>query len=137
MTAHFAPDTVVSTPVALRQRRGVRANLTGAAAEERVAQSYARRGLRIVQRRWRGAGAEIDLISREGETVVFTEVKAAKTHDAAIARLGVAQMKRIYRAAEAYLEHEPKGQLTDVRFDVALFDQRGEVRIIENAFGHF
>jgi putative endonuclease len=35
-----------------------------------------------------------------------------------------------------YLGKIPNGSLTDVRFDVALVNALGEVRIIENAFGH-
>ena len=45
-------------------------------------------------------------------------------------------MKRLYASAEEYLGQMPDGSLTDVRFDVALVNGRGEVRIIENAFGH-
>jgi putative endonuclease len=48
----------------------------------------------------------------------------------------MAQMRRIYRCAEEYLGTQPLGSLTDVRFDVALMNGRGETRIIENAFGH-
>ena len=45
-------------------------------------------------------------------------------------------MRRIYRSAEEFIGGEPKGALTDVRFDVALVDQTGDLRILENAFGH-
>lgn len=137
MTAHFSPDFTTATPVDQRRLRGKRACLSGDAAEQRVARDYQDRGIRVMHRRWRGCGAEIDMILRDGETVIFTEVKSAATHDAAIARLSAAQMRRIYRAAESYLENEPLGQLTDVRFDVALYDRQGRVQIMENAFGHF
>lgn len=136
MTVHFSPETVKAVPVKQRER-GKRAYLTGAAAEDRVVQTYEARGARALQLRWRGGGAEIDLIVQEGAVVVFVEVKSGPTHDAAIARLQPAQMKRIYRAAEAYLAYQPLGQLTEVRFDVALYDYAGTVQIVENAFGHF
>lgn len=119
------------------QHRGKRAYLSGAVAEDRVVAAYERSGVPVIARRWRGAGAEVDLILRDGETLIFTEVKAAATHDQAIARLGRAQMRRIYHAAELYLADEPLGQLTEVRFDVALYDRHGTVQIVENAFGHF
>lgn len=136
MTLHFAPDALGAVPVK-RRDRGKRAYLTGAAAEDRVVQTYESRGAQVLQRRWRGAGAEIDLIVKEGAVVVFVEVKSGPTHDAAIARLQTAQMRRIYRAAEAYLTCQPLGQLTEVRFDVALYDHAGVLQIVENAFGHF
>ncbi|MBA86240.1 YraN family protein [Thalassobius sp. S69A] len=124
--------------VALQRRaRGKQAYLSGSVAEDRVVAQYAVLGVPVVARRWRGAGAEVDLILRDGETLVFTEVKAARTHDQAIARLQQAQMRRIYNAAELYLANEPLGQLTEVRFDVALYDRHGTVQIVENAFGHF
>ncbi len=46
-------------------------------------------------------------------------------------------MRRICASAEEYLGTQPRGQLTDVRFDVALVDGQGVVRVIENAFGQF
>ena len=37
-------------------------------------------------------------------------------------------------AATEFLAGEPKGQLTDVRFDVALVDDKGRIEVLENAF---
>lgn len=115
--------------------RGQRAYLAGAAAEDLVARHYERRGYSIADRRWRGAGGEIDLILRQGAALVFVEVKHSKTRDRAAARITQAQMQRIYASAGQYLENEPAGQLTEARFDVALVDGAGEIEIIENAFG--
>ena len=107
----------------------------GLAAEDIVAQDYARRGRPVAHRRWRGEGGEIDLIVREGDCVVFVEVKKSKSFDAAALRLGRRQMDRLCVAATEFLAGEPRGQLTDMRFDLALIDGRGAMRIIENAFG--
>ena len=106
----------------------------GTAAEDCVAMNYAKRGNPTLQRRWRGSAGEIDLIVRDGDDIVFVEVKKSKTFAQAAARLSRRQMDRIYGAASEYIAQEPKGQLTPVRFDVALVDQRGAVQIIENAF---
>lgn len=107
--------------------------LAGLAAEEIVARDYARRGQAIVRRRWRGQGGEIDLIARDGEVVVFIEVKKSRSFAAAAERLGPRQMARIFASAEEFIAGEPRGSLTDCRFDVALVDGRGAVQIIENA----
>lgn len=107
----------------------------GMAAEDIVAQDYARRGRPVAHRRWRGQGGEIDLIAREGDCVVFIEVKKSKTFDTAALRLGRRQMDRLCTAATEFLAGEPRGQMTDMRFDLALIDGRGAVQIIENAFG--
>mgnify|MGYP003133815594 FL=1 len=122
-----------------RQRadRGLRAWQSGMAAERSVAACYDRRGADLLETRWRGEGGEIDLILREGAVIVFCEVKAARSFDAAIARLRPAQVRRIHAAAAEYLGNVPAGQLAEVRFDLAVVDQRGATEIIENAFGHF
>lgn len=105
------------------------------AAEEIAARDYARRGRSIARSRWRSPSGEIDLIVREGATVVFVEVKKAATFDRAALRLTRRQMDRICLSAQEFLAYEPKGILTDMRFDLALVDARGMVQVIENAFG--
>ncbi|MEL7259016.1 MAG: YraN family protein, partial [Pseudomonadota bacterium] len=80
---------------------------------------------------------EIDLICLDEDVYVFCEDKATVTHEAARHRLLETQMRRIHAAASEYLAHTPKGQLSDVRFDLALVNARGEVEILQNAFGHF
>lgn len=117
-----------------RVERGSRARLSGLAAEDSVARHYARSGRAVVARRWQGPGGEIDLIVREGARLVFVEVKASRSFEAATAQLGRRQMDRICRSAEAYCGEMPDGALTEMRFDLALVDGQGEVRVIENAF---
>lgn len=111
----------------------------GLSAEDAVVRRYRDCGRTIAATRWRGAcgagGGEIDLIARDGDEVIFVEVKKAATHDRAVAALSRAQMGRIYRSASAFLESEPRGQLTPVRFDLATVDRHGDVAVLENAFG--
>lgn len=104
-------------------------------AENSVERDYERRGFSVAGRRWRGPGGEIDLIARRGDVLVFVEVKKSNSFARAAERLSRRQMDRICASAAAYLEHEPAGQLTDVRFDVALVDGNGDLQIVENAFG--
>ena len=114
---------------------GLAAYHAGLCAEDIVARDYARRGRPVAHRRWRGQAGEIDLIAREGDCVVFIEVKKSKTFDLAASHLGRRQMDRLCVAATEFLDGEPHGQLTNMRFDLALIDGRGAVQIIENAFG--
>lgn len=115
--------------------RGTMAFHAGEAAERRVAQDYERRGFTVAHRRWRGPAGEIDLITRDAGGVVFVEVKQSRDFARAAMRLGRRQIGRICASAAQFLEGEPAGQLTNVRFDVALVDGRGDIEIIENAFG--
>ncbi len=119
-------------------RRSVRGSVSyhaGRSAEISVAIEYQRRGYSIAQRRWRGAGGEIDLIARNADGLVFVEVKKSRNFETAAARINRRQMDRICASAAQYLEQEPGGQLTNTRFDAALVDDTGTVQIIENAFG--
>ncbi|MFN3661234.1 YraN family protein [Yoonia sp.] len=106
----------------------------GLAAEDIVARDYAARAHQVAARRWRGKSGEIDLIMRDGDTLVFVEVKKSASFAQAAFRLGRRQMDRLCASASEYLAGEPRGQLTDMRFDLALVDGRGAVSVIENAF---
>ncbi len=112
---------------------GAVAYYSGLAAEEQVAGRYLSSGRSIAARRWRGVSGEIDLIVREGASVVFIEVKRAETFARAAESLSRRQMQRIWSAASEFLAGEPAGQDTDVRFDVALVDGQGRIDIVENA----
>jgi len=106
----------------------------GFAAEACVAAEYARRGMEIAARRWRGTAGEIDLIARNGAALVFIEVKKSKTFARAAERVLPRQMARICASASEFVMQEPRGQLTEMRFDVALVDAQGNIEILENAF---
>lgn len=108
---------------------------SGLAAEDIVERHYRGAGTPVRARRWRGTGGEIDLIADQGDGLIFVEVKKARSFARAAERVNQRQMQRISNAASEYLGQMPHGQLTDVRFDVALVDQYGRVKVIENAFG--
>ena len=100
-----------------------------------MARHYARLGLGVVEVRWRGEAGEIDLVLRDGDGVVFVEVKAARDHAGAARALTPRQIARLLEAGAEYLGTLPTGQLTEARFDVALVDRSGAVEVIENALG--
>lgn len=110
---------------------------SGFAAEDIVARDYERRNHAIAARRWRGQSGEIDLIFRDGDAVVFVEVKKSRDFARAATRLSRRQIDRICGSAAEFLAGEPRGQLTDVRFDLALVNGIGMVQVIENAFAEF
>lgn len=113
---------------------GARSYHAGLVAEGLVEQFYVRSGRPVCARRWRGQSGEIDLVARDGAEVIFIEVKQSKTHALAAEHLSERQMMRICGAAAEFISGEPAGQLTPVRFDVALVDGQGHIEILENAF---
>jgi putative endonuclease len=114
--------------------RGLTNYLAGHAAEAAVARLYEDRGIAICARNWRGKTGEIDLIGRDGDALVFVEVKQSRTHDLAATHISQAQISRIFSTVDEYLAGEPKGLLTDVRIDLALVDGQGRIDVVENAF---
>lgn len=123
-----------ATALAGRRHRGRRNYLAGLAAEGAVERLYRDAGLQLLERRWRGSGGEIDLIFQEPDgTLVFVEVKSGRNFDSAMGLITAAQVTRLHRTAEEYLGLCPAGLLSETRFDAALVDARGLVRIEENA----
>jgi putative endonuclease len=60
--------------------RMIRAKDAVGAYGERVAASYlVEQGLVVLDRNWRGAVGEIDIIARDGSTLVFCEVKTRRS----------------------------------------------------------
>ena len=100
---------------------------------ERLAERHLRRnGYRIVARNFRAAGAEIDLVAMDGETLVFVEVKTrfddgAGTPQEAIDRRKEEHMRR---AAEAFAARYRAGDRA-MRFDVVAITGEGTRRRLE------
>jgi len=111
---------------------GMVSYLAGLSAEDQVARAYARDGHVVLSRRWRGAGGEIDLVVERDGVVIFIEVKKSRTHDRAAERLSQRQLQRIFLSAEDYIGSLPQGANSNARVDVALLDQQGAIRIVEN-----
>lgn len=134
VTRVSAAPQACDTALANRQRRGSLAFLRGQSAETAVMADYRARGYQVLAQRWRGAGGEIDLILLGDTGLIFVEVKAARSHDAASFRLTRRQMGRIRLSALQFCDTQPLGGLTPIRFDLATVDQVGRVSVLENAF---
>ncbi|MBI3140573.1 MAG: YraN family protein [Rhodocyclales bacterium] len=108
---------------------------TGKHAEELAARFLARHGLRIVGRNYRCRGGEIDLICRDGATLVFVEVRLRSNprFGGAAASITAAKQRRLIRAASHYLAGKP---LPACRFDAVLLDglDPGSIEWIRHAF---
>ncbi len=101
---------------------------------EREAERHLRSlGCRVLARRWRCPLGELDLVVRDGEEVVFVEVKARSGASFGPAEHAVdaRKRKRLVRAALSYLEKERVS--SPLRFDVVAL-QGGELRHIRGAF---
>lgn len=103
----------------------------GILGELRAAQYLKRQGMRVAARRFRAAGGEIDLICRDGRTLVFVEVKSrpgGRIGEGAKA-VDTEKKRRLRAAARAYLALHPQ---EEIRFDVIEISAAG-VRHIRSA----
>ena len=80
-------------------------NERGVAAEAHAAAFLLSKGLTIVERNYRSRHGEIDLIARDGEVLVFVEVRSRKSNDygGAAASIIGAKQRKLTRTALAYL----------------------------------
>lgn len=126
------PSPSKQAPSASNVNRGYCAHRSGLAAEAQVSAQYQLLGYTPVATRWRGRAGEIDLVFENSDSVVFVEVKKAKSVDAALHRLSACQLQRLILAGEEFLGTRPGGLLTPARFDLAAVGGLGDVSILEN-----
>jgi putative endonuclease len=111
-------------------------NRQGEAAESLAASFLRGQGLVISERNYRCRFGEIDLIAREGATLVFVEVRQRRSDSfgGAAESITAAKRSRLVAAAHHYLAR--RRSLPPCRFDAVLI--RGEpprIEWIRNAFG--
>jgi putative endonuclease len=108
----------------------------GSAAEDAAARFLTGRGLELVQRNYRCRFGEIDLILREGRTVVFVEVRYRrnKAFGGAAESITASKREKLLKAARHYMaEHQ---RFPACRFDAVLLDgDNDNVEWVTNAFG--
>jgi len=92
----------------------------GLSAESRASAYLVAKGYRIAARRFRSPVGEVDIVARRGRVLVFVEVKARATLDAAAESLQTRQQRRIAAAAAAWLSLNPHDIDKDIRFDAVL-----------------
>ena len=106
---------------------------------EALAEEYLKRkGFQIIKKNYRSGHKEIDLIAKEGNTIVFVEVKAgrSKSFGAPHERVDLRKQRNLIDAANDFIQKEEVGDC-DFRFDVlAITYGRGKEDIdhIKNAF---
>jgi putative endonuclease len=111
----------------------------GISGENLACDALLRQGYAILARRYRTRVGEIDIVARDGETLVFVEVKTRTSEEYGVPAEAVTwrKQRRLVTMAKWYLsEQRLHGRLC--RFDVAtVLCRRGFVPVVEvvkNAF---
>jgi putative endonuclease len=114
--------------------RGGNRRAAGERQEQRARRHLEARGLRFVAANVACRQGELDLVMRDGDTLVFVEVRyrASERFGGAAASVDRRKQARLTAAAGYYLSRHP----TDLpcRFDVVAIGGGGQVNWIKHAF---
>ncbi len=106
----------------------------GSTAENKACEYLVKQGLTLVVKNYFCALGEIDLIMRDGEELVFIEVRSRhKLLDDAIESIDQYKQSKIIKSATFYLQKNHLTNETHCRFDVIAMTQT-DVQWIKNAF---
>ncbi|AWF31447.1 YraN family protein [Enterobacter hormaechei] len=110
---------------------------TGDAWELKARRWLEGKGLRFVAANVRGRGGEIDLIMKDGQTIVFVEVRYRQSSrfGGAAASVTLAKQQKLLQTAHLWLaRHNGSFDTVDCRFDVVAFTGNA-TDWLKNAFG--
>ena len=112
----------------------------GARGEKLAARHLRRQGFKVLYRNFRGRqGGEIDLVCRDGDTLVFVEVKTRTREDFGrpLEAVGAKKQRRISLGALAWLRLLGNPDIL-FRFDIVevtvVADSPPKIELIRNAF---
>ena len=131
------PQNEVQALRTLYRKKRTRLQHSGPKGEQLAEQFIEQKGYRILARRFRALGGEIDLIAEKNDDLIFIEVKTATTPQFGQPEAWVtpAKQAQIIKIAKAYLHQHPDHAAP--RFDVIAIDltqPRPAIRHYENAF---
>ena len=99
----------------------------GNKAENLAARFLISKGYKILKHQYRTRGGEIDLIARDGDEIVFVEVKARTSNEFGYPEESVTRSKlqKIQRTAELFLS-KSKFKNVPYRIEVIAIEYRGD-----------
>jgi putative endonuclease len=105
---------------------------TARRGEDAAAAFLERVGMRIEARNWRTSAGEVDIVAREGDELVFVEVKTRRSERAGTAEEAVspAKQRRIVRLAQSYVAQNASRLQGGIRFDVVAIRVIGDDRAL-------
>lgn len=108
----------------------------GTKGEEAALALLAQYGQRLLVRNHRCRRGELDLVTLDGDVLVFVEVRsrADGVHGDAAASVTPRKQRRVIHAARDFLMRYPEYQSRYCRFDVVTIDGDGPPQWIKNAF---
>ena len=110
----------------------------GKRGEDEAAKYLERRGYKVLTKNYRCRLGEIDIVARDGDTIVFVEVKTRGGSDfgEGVESVDVRKQRRIIAVSEVYLSENDIHDMA-VRYDVVSIGRKGDgliVELIKDAF---
>lgn len=105
----------------------------GEIGEKRACQFLKKKGYMIVHTNYRWPGGEADIVARDGDYLVFVEVKTRSSNKYGLPEEAITEEKkqRITRTARYYIaQNRPE---ISIRFDVVAIS-KGKIRLYKDAF---
>ncbi|MCR5208880.1 MAG: YraN family protein [Lachnospiraceae bacterium] len=105
--------------------------------EDKAVSFLEEKGCRILERNYRNRAGEIDIIGKDGQCLVFFEVKARINQNSGYAAEAVTRSKqrKICKVSDHYRTEMGIREDTQIRFDVIAVDGN-EISWIKNAFDY-
>jgi putative endonuclease len=118
---------------------------TGQIAEDLVAEYLAEEGWEIVERNARTRYGELDIVARDGDVLVFLEVKGSRIGtsygpERPICSIDFRKQRRVRHLATAWMsERRDQPRYDDIRFDAVgvILDSDGRTLDVEHLKGAF
>ena len=110
--------------------------MDGTGAEARALSFLEDRGLKLLARNWRCKAGELDLVMRDGDTVVVAEVRMRRRVDYGhpIETVDARKQARLVRATRLLLARKPELADEPLRFDIVTLDGDGSIEWLKEAF---
>jgi putative endonuclease len=111
----------------------------GAIFEQRACDELQRAGLKLLARNYTTRYGELDLVMRDGETIVFVEVRQRLRagHGDALASITARKQSKLIHTAQLWLAAHPQHSQRSCRFDVVSYDGSADsfqMQWVRNAF---
>lgn len=110
--------------------------MKGADAEDRALAHLQGQRLKLVARNFRARGGELDLVMREGETLVIIEVRKRSHagYGSGAESVDARKQQRIVLATQQFLLKHAEFAQAAVRFDVVALDAQDRIEWLQAAF---
>lgn len=93
--------------------------LLGKLGEDVATEFLIAQGFNIIARNWRSHRVELDIVARDGQTIVFCEVKTRRSNNCGVPAEAITQTKRDnLRTAALHWLSANSGFKAHIRFDV-------------------